>query len=157
MAGVHNSCYNLYKGGGVMTKVCSRCSSKNRNNARFCNQCSARFPDQSTPGSSGDEFNIYESMVKNDYEAIMKYVKDGSAVNIANIEGYTPLHYAAEHDYRSLAELLISKGANIDAKTIDGWTSVDLARTEGHIEMVELLLHYLALPESKRKRKSRKV
>ena len=38
--------------------------------------------------------------------------------NISNKNYRTPLHYAAKYDSIKIGELLISKGANIDAKVI---------------------------------------
>ena len=35
-----------------------------------------------------------------------------------NKNNQTPLHYAAENDYINIGELLISKGADINAKNI---------------------------------------
>ena len=35
-----------------------------------------------------------------------------------NLNNRTPLHYAAGHDSIAMGELLISKGADINAKTI---------------------------------------
>ena len=49
----------------------------------------------------------------------------------------TPLHSAAN---KEIAELLIAKGADVNAKSDDGWTSLHDATSIGHNEIVELLI-----------------
>ena len=45
--------------------------------------------------------------------------------NAKNDGGFTPLHYAASWDHKEIAELLIAKGAGVNAKTNDGTTPRD--------------------------------
>ena len=45
---------------------------------------------------------------------MMKQIKERNL----NKNNYTPLHYAAENDSIKIGELLISKGADINAKDI---------------------------------------
>ena len=49
------------------------------------------------------------------------------------------LHGAALMGYTETAELLISKGANVNAKDDDGWTPLHYAVREGHTKIIELL------------------
>jgi ankyrin repeat protein len=41
---------------------------------------------------------------------------DGADVNAKGKNGWTPLHIAAANDHKELPELLIEKGANVNAK-----------------------------------------
>lgn len=59
-------------------------------------------------------------------------------VNV-QVDGTTPLHIAAEAGHIALVKLLITKGANVDARTKDGETALRLAQDEGHKEIVEFL------------------
>jgi len=43
-------------------------------------------------------------------------------------EGFTPLHYAAQHGNLELVKFLVSKGANVNAKDKRGDTPLDYAR-----------------------------
>jgi serine/threonine-protein phosphatase 6 regulatory ankyrin repeat subunit B len=48
--------------------------------------------------------------------------------------------WALENGYKELAQLLIDKGANIDARNRTGWTALIWASVNGYKEMVELLI-----------------
>ena len=51
-----------------------------------------------------------------------------------------PLHYAALKGQKEIAELLIAKGADVNAKYDRGWTPLLWAAREGHKEIAELLI-----------------
>ena len=55
------------------------------------------------------------------------------------LEG-APLHYAVVGGHKEVAELLISKGADVNAKDKDGWTPLHEATMGGHKEVAELLI-----------------
>ena len=55
-------------------------------------------------------------------------------------EGYTALHYAARNGKTEILKLLLSNGADVNAKNRDGnITPLFLANLEGHTEIIELL------------------
>ena len=54
-------------------------------------------------------------------------------------DGYTPLHWTVDVGHRDVAELLIVRGANINAKTDKGETAISRAEEKGYKEIVELL------------------
>ena len=55
-------------------------------------------------------------------------------------EGYTALHYAASNGKTEILKLLLSNGADVNAKNRDGnITPLFLANLEGHTEIIELL------------------
>jgi cytohesin len=51
----------------------------------------------------------------------------------------TPLHFAANNGHRQAAELLLAKGADIEARDKKGDTALDRALAMGHPELTELL------------------
>ena len=53
---------------------------------------------------------------------------------------YTPLHYATIEDHRDIAELLIAKGADLNAKDMMEYTPMHIAARGGHKEIAELLI-----------------
>ena len=65
-------------------------------------------------------------------------IANGADVNV-NIDG-TPLHPAAFKGDKEIAELPISKGADVDAKDENGDTPLNWAAAGGHKEIAELLI-----------------
>ena len=55
--------------------------------------------------------------------------------------GDTALHKAAENGHRDVVALLLAKGADMNARTLGGWTPLHKAAWEGHQETVELLIN----------------
>jgi ankyrin repeat protein len=58
----------------------------------------------------------------------------------AQVEALEALHRAAVDGEIEQVKLLISKGADVNAKNGDGWTPLQYAASRGHMEIVELLL-----------------
>jgi hypothetical protein len=58
--------------------------------------------------------------------------------------GITPLHLAAYRGHKNIVELLLSKGADLNAKMKGGQTPLHAALEKGQKEVVELLLAYYA-------------
>ena len=51
-------------------------------------------------------------------------------VNTEDDDGYSPLHYAAMNGLEEIAKLLITKGANVNAKDGKGRTPLDILSSE---------------------------
>lgn len=66
--------------------------------------------------------------------------KDPSLARLKGSMGRTPLHYAASHGFKDCVHLLLSNGAEIEAKDNDGWTALMGASIWGHTGVVVLLL-----------------
>lgn len=84
--------------------------------------------------------HLIEAVIANDSSQVEKLLRQG-----ANPNGYedeakvTPLHFAAQHNSKASAELLILAGADLHAQTSDGLTPLDIAKLHRHHEMVQLL------------------
>ena len=62
--------------------------------------------------------------------AVKQHIAAGTDVSVRG-GGVTPLHHAATQDHKKIAELLIAKGADVNAKftkgPLQGWTPLDFA------------------------------
>jgi len=65
----------------------------------------------------------------------------GANVN-ANYSGWTPLHEAAYWGRTEIAKLLLSHGADVNAKDNFGWTPLHKAAEEGKTEITKVLLSH---------------
>lgn len=72
---------------------------------------------------------------------------DTTLVNAKGAYDKTPLHWAAEKNYRELAELLVAAGANIDAEVTWGMTPLAWAANMGSCDVADVLLAHGARPQ----------
>ena len=89
---------------------------------------------------------LFSACETGDIEGVKRHLADGADVNakrksndIACYE-YTPLHIAAHEDHTEIAELLIAKGAEVNAKDKYGYTPMHIAAADGCKELAELLI-----------------
>ena len=72
--------------------------------------------------------------------AVKQHLDAGANVNAKdNVLGVTPLHPAALDGHKEITELLIAKGADVNAKIEDGKTPLDLAIHLKRTEIADLL------------------
>jgi ankyrin repeat protein len=92
----------------------------------------------STPAFCGA---IHDAAQDGDFGKVTALLKDNpDLVSSKDDYGSTPLHLAAYEGHKDVAELLLAKGAEVNATDIDGSTPLHLAAYEGHKDMAELLL-----------------
>ena len=78
---------------------------------------------------------------KGDIEAVKQYLAAGANVNAGGVFRATPLHLAAEYGHKEIAELLITNGADVNAKkAVEGETPLHEAAAYGNKEIAELLI-----------------
>jgi len=96
----------------------------------------------------GPNISIHEAAYEGNIKAVKQHLAAGADVNGKQGEvldafdrvdrsGTTPLHKALLGGHKEIAELLISKGANVNAKDNDGLTPLHWAETK---ELAELLI-----------------
>jgi ankyrin repeat protein len=89
---------------------------------------------------AGEPPGIHDAASFGDFERVrLEAKRDPGAVNSRDRRGLSPLHYAALHDHRDVAEFLLVHGADANALW-DGRTPLLLATTEDSLPMVGLLV-----------------
>ena len=93
----------------------------------------------------GPEPSIHEAAEDGDIKRVKQHLVEGVDVNAKYKDGWTPLHMAAEGGHREIVDLLIAKGADINATAGaggdgEGWTPLHEAAEEGHKKVVGLLI-----------------
>jgi len=67
-------------------------------------------------GPSAPDISIHKAAEDGNIEAVKQHLAAGTAVNAKSDDGGTPLHNAAYYGRTVIAELLIAKGADVNAK-----------------------------------------
>lgn len=84
---------------------------------------------------------LADAAMKGDKAAVKQLLKDGADVGVAQGDGMTALHWAAERGDAELAGLLIYAGANVQAVTrIGQYTPLHLAAKSGSAAVVKALI-----------------
>ncbi len=73
------------------------------------------------------------------YDQAVSLLKNGADVNAKDVEGWSPLHWAAFVGDVRIARLLLDKGGNPELRNFSGNTPLDLAQFNNKQEMVNLL------------------
>ena len=89
------------------------------------------------PSTSSGLANAAE---KKDWTRVRALLKQRADVKAAQADGMTALHWAAYHDNKEIAQLLVGAGAEVKAASRYGVTPLSLACTNGNGVMVELFL-----------------
>jgi hypothetical protein len=61
-------------------------------------------------------------------------------VNLKDVYGSTPLHWAALNGHIEITRLLLQNGADVDAKSNGGSTPLNYAARNGHVDILHLLV-----------------
>ncbi len=84
---------------------------------------------------------ILADAVEHQDEALIRRLLDERTdVNATQVDGMTPLHWAAYHDLADLAGSLLGSGANVKAENRYGVSPLSIAATNGSGTLVKLLL-----------------
>ena len=94
-------------------------------------------------GPKAPDISIIDAAKQGNIEAVKQHIAAGTDVNAKDEDGYTPLHVAAWEGHKEIAELLIAKGADVNAIIVSGRkqgkTPLDVAIEFKHTETADLL------------------
>lgn len=93
-----------------------------------------------------DDLRLVDAVRHGRSELARTLIKQHVDVNIAEADGTTPLHWAAERDDRDLVVLLLGSGARVNAVNMYGVTPLSLACRNRNATMVGVLLRAGADP-----------
>ena len=83
---------------------------------------------------------IHDAVMNGNIDEVQWQLDAGVDVNEESSKGLTPLHYAASAGHNDIVELLIERGANVNATDSGkGATPLDYAHWRDHEEVIETL------------------
>jgi len=98
----------------------------------------ARGTKPEPPTVKAPDISIHVAAESGNIEAVKQHLAAGTDVQDEGV--WTPLHHAAGGGHKEIAELLIAKDADVNAKDFAGSTPLHVAAYNGHKEIVELLI-----------------
>ena len=94
-------------------------------------------------GPSVPDISMYDAAEVGNIDAVKQHLAAGTDVNARDKDGWTPLHPASYEGHQEIVELLIGKGADVNAKVefgpLQGMTPLDSANNSGRTEITDLL------------------
>jgi ankyrin repeat protein len=91
--------------------------------------------------AAGMSDELFSAVEKNDIQKVRELITKSADVNVKEEHGNTPLIKAAGRGYAEIAELLIAKGADVNAQSwSQGNTPLILAASFGRLETTKLLI-----------------
>ncbi|CAM9296186.1 unnamed protein product, partial [Choristocarpus tenellus] len=87
------------------------------------------------------KYELHDACYAGDLALVKIFLQDsGESVNIPGPKKRTPLHYASKGNHPDIASLLISSGANMEARTAYKMTPLHVAAFYGSAAVVERLI-----------------
>ena len=95
---------------------------------------------------------IHEAVREGDLADTKYHLSHGADIAELNESGYTPLHLAAAYGHPKIAQYLLSRGAQVDAREEEStpryYTALHLAAREHNPEVAQVLLKHGADPNA---------
>lgn len=88
--------------------------------------------------------NLHDCCKWNDLPKLQRLISDGANVNEKD-HGLTSLHLASQSGYLEIVKILLYHGANINNKSLDGWSPLHFASYNGHLETLKFLITHRSL------------
>ena len=97
------------------------------------------FLEMGADANSDSPYNLaplHRAAGKGDYSMVQLLLEYGGNIDVRNEAGWTPLHSAARYGHRRVAQCLLGAGADRAALTKDRENAVDLAKRNGHVDVL---------------------
>jgi len=99
----------------------------------------------------GESSALVAAIDSGDVQRVRDVIDDGADVNERDrrgvlLDGAAPLTIAADAGHLAIAELLVERGADVNARSLTGWTALMRACNAGHLDMARFLLQAGADP-----------
>lgn len=78
--------------------------------------------------------------IKGNKDALMIVAEFGADLECQDGEGNTPLHMAVKGSCAQTVEVLLNRGANVNARNKKGVTPLSISKFLGHEEITQLLI-----------------
>ena len=91
------------------------------------------------PTAKAPDISIHEAAKEGNIEAVKQHITAGVDVYAKNSYGQPPFFLAAYRDHKEIVELLIAKGADVNAREDSGLTSLDQAIARKNNETANIL------------------
>lgn len=85
------------------------------------------------------ETALHMAAAKGHYSAVIYLVKNGANVNALTVKNWIPLHHAVRFRHHNIAKYLIQQGSYVAARTSDGLSATDMARTANNKYMLSII------------------
>ena len=102
-----------------------------------------KYCDARSAANSNDEKlpELTFAVINGNIENVENLIDNGADVNVKDLDGYTPLIWAAFFGEIEILENLLLNGAQINAKSgYDGYTAMIWAAKNGHARVAKLLI-----------------
>ena len=97
-------------------------------------------------GNSGTT-SLHTAAYRGYVDVVQLLVDHGSALDLEDEHGCSPLFYASLNGHKKVVEILINEGASLTISTTGGWAALHAAAWMGRKDVVKLLLKYGANPK----------
>jgi len=85
---------------------------------------------------------LADAAEKGDRAEMAALIAAGAPIDVAQVDGMTALHWAAQHDDLAAAQMLVEAGADVRAANAYGVAALSLACQNGDAQLVKLLLDH---------------
>lgn len=93
---------------------------------------------------------LFTAVANGDIEAIKILLADGVCPNITDHAGRTPLHHAAGCGMTGVVFCLMKRGAKPGLRDDNGFTALNHAMQNGHIETADVICEEIAIRQALR-------